>query len=505
MYERFGGNGNGLGWVLAIRVLEYSSPWFERPADESSISHRVGRFRKDGRGARMTVAAGLVIIAVAVVAVARGADVRLALTLAALALGTLAGQPQAVVQKFLATFSSEQFVVPICSAMGFAYVLRATGCDQHLVQLLVGPLRRVRPILIPGAVLVGFAVNMPIISQASTLVTVGPVLIPLLRVAGISATTTGAALLLGASLGGELLNPGAPEFRTVASALELKDTGVCVQRIAPPLLVHLAVATGLFWWLSARAEARLRRQDAGTADPAKETKQAPAFRVSMVKAVVPVVPIVLLLVTGPPWQLVNLHEERWLVSPAEQAQPQAAAQALGSRRIAVAMLVGVVCASIAGRTAASVPRAFFEGAGYAFTHIISIIVCATAFGRGVEVIGLAALLGQGLKALPGLLVPGATFIPLAFAFLCGSGFASTQSLFGFFVEPARHLGIDPVGLGAVVSIGSAAGRTMSPVSAVALMSGAMTDTSPLLLTRRVAGPLFAGLAAMLAAKALLGW
>ena len=54
-------------------------------------------------------------------------------------------------------YSNEKFVVPICCAMGFAYVLRHTGCDQHLVQLLVKPVRRVRILLLPGTVLIGVA------------------------------------------------------------------------------------------------------------------------------------------------------------------------------------------------------------------------------------------------------------------------------------------------------------------------------------------------------------
>ena len=43
-------------------------------------------------------------------------------------------------------------------------------------------------------------------------------LVPLLLAARVSPVTTGAALLLGSSIGGELLNPGAPELRTVSSA-----------------------------------------------------------------------------------------------------------------------------------------------------------------------------------------------------------------------------------------------------------------------------------------------
>src|SRR5258708_6478382 len=96
------------------------------------------------------------VIAAAVYAVARRADVRLVLPLAGLALGVLGGDVAGVVQKFLATLSDEQFVIPLCTAMGFARVLRSTGCDRHLVLLLAAPVRRVRLLLVPGAVVVGF-------------------------------------------------------------------------------------------------------------------------------------------------------------------------------------------------------------------------------------------------------------------------------------------------------------------------------------------------------------
>ncbi len=78
-------------------------------------------------------------------------------------------------------------------------------------------LRGVRVFLIPGAVLVGFLVNRPVISQTSTAVAVGTLLVPLMLAARVSPLTTGAALLLGASLGGELLHPGTAELRTVSS------------------------------------------------------------------------------------------------------------------------------------------------------------------------------------------------------------------------------------------------------------------------------------------------
>src|SRR5262245_36555066 len=138
----------------------------------------------------MALALGSLIVAATIYAVARRVEVRLVLILAALAMALVAGtekalhgggwmvlaeQPMQVVRAFVATFSNEKFVVPICSAMGFAFVLRETGCDQHLVRLLTRPFERVRPLLVPGTVVVGFLVNIPLVSQTSTAVAVGTI------------------------------------------------------------------------------------------------------------------------------------------------------------------------------------------------------------------------------------------------------------------------------------------------------------------------------------------
>lgn len=454
----------------------------------------------------LVVIAGILTIAAAVYAVVRQVEVRLALGVAALALGLLAGDPLSIVRTFLATLAREQFVVPICCAMGFAYVLKHTGCDTHLVHLLTQPLRRARPLLIPGTVLVGFFVNIPVISQTSTAVAIGSVLVPLMQAARISPTTIGAALLLGSSLGGELLNPGAPELNTIADALKT-DPALCVEHVFPLLIVQLVVATGLFWVLSLRAEARYgstasegNQPPHDSPSPAKSSNNhggdAPGspepFRVNLAKAAIPLLPLVLLFLTGPPLQLVEVPKE-WLVStnnPGDQGN-------FPPRLIGAAMLIGVVAAALAARSATGgIAKAFFQGAGYAFANIISLIVIANCFGEGVRLIGLAAYIGKAIDALPSLLLPMAGSLPLGFAFVCGSGMAATQSLYGFFVKPAQAVGMDPLHVGAVVSIGAAAGRTMSPVAAVTLMSANLTESSPLAVARRVAVPLLAGIVAV---------
>ena len=426
----------------------------------------------------------LIVILLTVVAVLRGIDVRLALILAAIVLGLLGGNLPAIVRMFLSTLASEQFVVPICTAMGFAHVLRRTGCDQHLVHLLVKPIEYVRFLILPGAVLIGFLVNVPIISQTSTAVAVGPVLIPLLLAARITPATTGAALLLGASMGGDLLNPGAPELRTIAAALDIASTD-CVVHVIPLLAVQLVVATLLFWILSVRAE---RRAPQVAGEPSE-----PDFRVNLVKALVPLVPLVLLFLTGGPFYLLRIPDG-WLID-----STRAGEKALfDGRLIGAAMLLGVVAAmAVSPRALPDSARSFFEGAGYAYAHIISLIVAARCFGAGMEHVGFAELLGQVTKQSPGLLVPSAVGVPLSFAWLSGSGMAAMQSVYGFFIAPAQAAGVSAVDLGALIAIAAAAGRSLSPVAAVTLMCSSLAQTSPIGVCKRLAIPILGALVCVL--------
>ena len=454
----------------------------------------------------------LPVIAAAVVATLRGADVRLALFAAALGLGILAGDLPAVVREFLTTFSNEKFVVPICTSMGFAYVLKHTGCDQHLVRALVGPVRRVKPLLVPGVVGVGFLVNIPVVSQTSTAVCLGTVVIPLMRAAGFSAASTGAALLLGASVGGELLNPSAPELLTVKEKTG-RDTREMLPDIAPLAFTMLGVSAAVLWateWWRGRGEPTsdvgrvessrpaVLAKTAGLEDSTRPT-EAIDEPINPLKALVPLVPLALLFLSGPPLNLFHISQH-WVVDapPAAAGESPKIDPRYSTRLTGLAMLVGVgAAAAAAPRRAAGCMRAFFDGAGYGFTHIIALIVIATSFGKGIDRVGLAQPLSAVIAAVPWLLHPLAGVVPCLFAFVCGSGIATSQSLYGFFHDPALLFGEDPVAVGALVSIGAAAGRTMSPVAAVVLMTATLTGTTAGQLVKRVAPPLVIALATVI--------
>jgi DcuC family C4-dicarboxylate transporter len=434
--------------------------------------------------------------------------VRLVLLSAALVISAAAGDVPRVIREFLATFSNEKFVVPICTAMGFAYVLRHTGCERHLVLLLVKPLRRVGWLLIPGVICVGFLVNIPVISQTSTAVCIGPVVVPLMRAARYSLPTIGACLLLGASVGGELLNPGAPELQTVftANADNPRATPQSQATIYLPPLVftQLAVSTLVCWAMSGWWERKAGRgptpavvvEGGGDSDPPEDVQ-----RIDYLKALVPIIPLGLLFAAGPPLHLIAVPDEWVILRKGIERDP-----AYNSRLIGLAMMVGVAVAmAVTPNRSRDCVKEFFQGAGYGFTHIVSLIVTANCFGKAIDSAGLAEVVGRLIANSPQLLQPLAAFVPLGFAAISGSGMASTQSLYGFFHEPALALGIDPVSVGALVSLGAAAGRTMSPVAAVVLMCATLTKTNPFTLAKRVAIPLLVGIAivVMLRMQAML--
>ena len=238
-------------------------------------------------------------------------------------------------REFLATFSNEKFVVPICTAMGFAYVLRHTGCERHLVLLLVKPLRRVRFLLVPGVIAVGFLVNIPVISQTSTAVCIGPVVVPLMRAAGYSMATIGACLLA-RRLGGRRVaqprragvahglygQPGHPNASPTAQA----------QTYLPPLVfTQLAVSMLVYWVLSiwwerkekiiaTRPKRSPSHQDPTLSVQGRGGGSGSPIAISILKALVPMVPIALLFASGPPLQLFKVPQQWVVPRPAECAK-----------------------------------------------------------------------------------------------------------------------------------------------------------------------------------------
>ena len=415
----------------------------------------------------LQTAAALGILVIGAFFLLRRAEVRLVLFLAATALFILAGQFPELLIKMAAEMANPETVVPICSALGFAYVLRLTGCDQHLVQALLKPLRLplFRFLLIPGGIAVAYLVNTTIVSQTGVAAVVGPILIPLLRANGLAAETAGSLLLLGSSMGGELFNPGAVEIGTLEQLTKIPRNEL-VRQTAPANLIACATALLVCWYLTVQWEKK-RRASAVEEIVAPEASLT-GFRVNPARAMVPLLPLIL-LAAFPFFTLPKIIS--------------------GYIPILLAMLIGVTAAVlVAPKNAGKVSAAFFEGAGYAYTHVISLIVTAKIFTEGVKANHLMELLIGALAGQTLLAIFASIALPYLLAIICGSGIAPTVAVMNVLIPATSRLGLDAIGLGATTAMSAHFGRTMSPAAAVVALCAQLSGAEPLALIRRVAPP-----------------
>ena len=175
----------------------------------------------------------------------------------------------------------------------------------------------------------------------------------------------------------------------------------------------------------------------------------------------------------------------------------------GPAKILAAMLIGIVLAGLTSlRVIGQLSTAFFEGAGYAYTHVISLIVAASTFAEGINRSGLIRVIVKGLVCWPTAALAVSTIAPWALAVVSGTGIPPAVSIMEFFVPAAKSMHVDPVRLGTLAAIGSHLGRTMSPASAVVVVSSKLAHVPRFSLIRQVALPLAIGGATLLAATLL---
>lgn len=433
------------------------------------------------------IAVVVLVLAAVVVALVRRVDVRLALLGGGAAMALAAGQPLAVFDTFARAMVATM-VAPICASMGFAAVLAATGCDRALVAVLMVPLRRCRWLLVPGGVLAAYLVNVAVPSQASTAAALGPILLPLLRASGLAVERAAAVLLVGASFGGDLLQPGAQDVQAVAGVTTAEAVALHA-RLWPASLAGVVAASlfGAWWWqrgaapsaASANAAARSRGDDAAAA-----TDELPPLSLrTFVQACVPLLPVAALLLaySGTPGL-------QWLRRAPDGDGWQAFAGALPVVR---AMLLGALLAAASSwRTAGALGEVLFTGMGRAYGSVIALTICAQVFGAGLAATGAAATLlaaCDGAGALPALSFAA----PASLALVSGSGSGPILAFAQTFLAPL------PAGpaldqAAALACLGGAIGRTLSPVAAVVVCVAGLARVEPVRVVAGALVPLLAG-------------
>ena len=156
-------------------------------------------------------------------------------------------------------------------------------------------------------------------------------------------------------MGGELFNSGAVEMRKLAELTGLPG-GRLVAKSAGINLLACSTALTAFWFMSVR---RHRRRTVNGGEPDHRRKNRSARR------------------SASTWSRPSCRSCRspFSLSTSSSGARSPLRSIAGPPKILTAMLIGVVAAGLTSRkSAGGLAPAFFEGAGYAYYNVISLIV-----------------------------------------------------------------------------------------------------------------------------------
>lgn len=397
---------------------------------------------------------GGLIVLLTFAAIIKRYETRMVLFTSGLIMALISGKPLVAIDAFATAMVNPGLVTVICTVMGFAYVMKLTKCDAHLVHLLAGGLTKCRPILIPGTIVITFAINIALPSAAGCAAAVGAIMIPALIGAGVHPALAGSAVLAGTW--GSTLSPGATHNPFIAK-LANTDVMTVIAVLTPADLAALAVVVVVL-----TATAYLRKEHNVTMLSDVENKQeTEAFKVNLIKAIVPVVPLVLLV----------LGSKQVHVIP-EVTVPQA-------------MIFGTILGFVVTLVnAQEITKQFFAGMGDAFGSVVGIIIAAAVFNKGMELIGLTGALIDAMKHSESIAKLAATFGPFIVAVLSGSGDAATLAFNGAITPHAQQFGFGIIQMGQQAQVVGALGRSMSPVAGAAIVCAGLAGVNPVELTKR---------------------
>ena len=416
----------------------------------------------------LVVIGGLVVLATIYLMV-KHYENRLVLFCSGMLMAVIAGDPMVGFNAFSHAMQENRLFESIISVMGFAMVLKATECDKHLIQWLAKGLKRVGPLLIPGATLVTFFINTSITSSAGCSAAVGTIIIPLLMAAGIHPAIAAASVYAGTY--GAMFNPGYAQIAIVSNVAKTPPIDVVANHFAPLLL------SGLIGAFSLLVLAYILKENKNYQMPADKAIDTTAdFKVNFMRAIVPTIPLALLLLGS-----MNI------------------VPAFKQLEISHAMIIGVFCAFAVTRISpAKISKEFWHGVGDSFGHIFGIIICALVFVGGMKAIGLIDALTTYMISNPSIAKVSSAFGPFLLAVLSGSGDAAAVAFNKAVTPDAIKFGLNTLDMGSMAAIGGALGRSMSPVAGGMIICATIAGVSPLDAAKRNApGMVLACIATMM--------
>ncbi len=376
---------------------------------------------------------------------------RMVLIAAGILMCVIAGKPMASLDAFAKSMTNAGLITSVCSCMGFAWCMKYTECDKHLVVAIGKVLKKMGFLLIPGATLATFVVNIAIPSAAGCSAAVGVIFIPILMAAGIHPAMAAAAVKSGTY--GSMLNPGLVHNGVIAKLANTQITTVIGNHMMATVVGVLIASVVL------TVVAVVLKENKGYV-PEGNVMDDTSFMINPLYSIMPLIPVIILL-------LGNTK-----VSFLKMGVPHA-------------MVIGAILAlAVTRKSPVELTKNFFNGMGDAYANIIGIIISVGVFVAGLNALGLIKALIAWMLNSTGIVKIAATFGPFLLALISGSGDAATVAFNEAVTPHAVEFGISTMNMGSIAALGGTLGRTISPIAGATIICAGIAGVDPMEVCKR---------------------
>lgn len=423
---------------------------------------------------------GLAIVVVTFYLIYKNYEARLILALSGLVMAFIGqvvvgtnGGVSAAVDAFVKQLVNGGLVPTIVTVMGFGYVMTFTKCSDHLVNLLVKPLARVPVIVIPGAVIITWLLNIVLPSAAGIAAAVGVLLIPALIALKVRPVMAAAAVFIGTwgsvVSPGLMFNPQIADIAFKAKEIPAPDAMIVIMQEALPCAIGALVAA-----ICLTIICIVLKEGVGSTKIVKELPDGEEiqknFKVNPIKAIIPIIPLALLVL----------------------ASKQVGVLPTKAFSVPVCMLIGTAIGLIVAlfnkQKIGEASKKFCRGAGDGFCDVVILIAAAAMFASGMKAIGLTGALVDAMKGSQSVAMFAAAAGPFVMAAISGSGNAAALAFNQAITPNAADFGLTIVQLGAVAQIAAGLGRSMSPVAGGVIILAGIAGVNPMEVVKRTAIP-----------------
>lgn len=408
---------------------------------------------------------GIAFVALAVFLLIKRHNTKLVLMGTGIAMTFFALAPLAGFDAFKHQMVHKGLIWSICSVMGFSLVMRLTECDKHLVNALAKFLVKVRPLLIPGVVVCTFLVNISLTSASGVTAAVGAIFIPLLISMGVHPAVAAGAVIFGNW--GSMISPGLSHQPIIA---ELSGLTV-IEVIKTHYLTD--IVTMLVAGLVLTIIAVIRKEHKGYVDTTGEFAMDLNFKVNYLFAILPLIPVVMLI---------------------SFSFPEVRAALPWAKDISIphAMMMGaIVCVVFTRTNPAKATDKFFDGLGKAYGDILGIIMAAAVFVAGMKSLGLIEAFIEMLKSSGHFAGVAATYGPFLLGLISGTGDAAALAFNQSVTGHAEEFGYGIANMGALAALAGALGRAASPIAGATIIAASIAKVDPIEIAKRTAPGAFA--------------